>query len=336
MLRFGYFDSEITGTDPEGMPIFDRAETSDLFRLLFANLVSNGVLAQPGDCFQVFASEGLTIKVHPGFGIIQGAFAYDETESTYTLGKAPQQYARIDRIVLRANYKDRCCEIIVKEGTPAVKPVAPELIKPARGDYYELSLATIYVPSNATVITQAAITDTRGDSSVCGFVTQLIDHLSTEDFYTQLNGFYQDFVKKADKNYDEHIQHMGGLEDSFEENFRRWFDSVKQILSETPVGNLKVEIDRLKGETIVTIPANAWSSSAPYSQKVSVPTVKATDSVSMGKAHTKISSPTEIETYDEMAALITSAEVTDGFVTFYCAAEKPTKDFKVKLKGVSN
>lgn len=88
-------------------------------------------------------------------------------------------------------------------------------------------------------------------------------------------------------------------------------------------------------ETVVTLSASNWSSSAPYSQKVSVPAVKATDSVSMGKAHTKDSSVTDIETYDEMAGLITSAEVTDGFVTFYCAAEKPTADFKVKLKGVS-
>ena len=81
--------------------------------------------------------------------------------------------------------------------------------------------------------------------------------------------------------------------------------------------------------------ASNWSSSAPYSQKIAVPSVKAMDSVSMGKVHTKASSVTDIETYDEMAGLITSAEVTDGFVTFYCAAEKPDEDFKVKLKGVS-
>ena len=88
-------------------------------------------------------------------------------------------------------------------------------------------------------------------------------------------------------------------------------------------------------ESLVTLSASNWSSSAPYSQKVAVPSIKATDSVSMGKAHTKTSSPSDIETYDEMAGLITAAEVTDGYVTFYCAAEKPTKDFKVKLKGVS-
>ena len=88
-------------------------------------------------------------------------------------------------------------------------------------------------------------------------------------------------------------------------------------------------------EAVVALSVSNWSTSAPYSQKVAVPSIKATDSVSMGKAHTKASSVTDIETYDEMAGLITSAEVTDGFVTFYCAAEKPSKDFKVKLKGVS-
>lgn len=118
-------------------------------------------------------------------------------------------------------------------------------------------------------------------------------------------------------------------------------DATSYTQEGTPFGANDVNaitksVNALYQETIVTIPANAWSASAPYSQKISVPTVKATDSISMGKAHTKTSSPSDIETYDEMAALITSAEVTDGFVTFYCAGEKPTEDFKVKLKGVSN
>lgn len=108
------------------------------------------------------------------------------------------------------------------------------------------------------------------------------------------------------------------------ENMDKIDGAMKPVLS---VANTK--------EAVVTLPASNWSTSAPYSQKVSVPTVKATDSVTMGKAYTKDNTVEEIETYDEMAALITSAEVTDGFVTFYCAAEKPTADFKVKLKGVS-
>ena len=117
-------------------------------------------------------------------------------------------------------------------------------------------------------------------------------------------------------------------------------DATSYTQEGTPFGANDVNaitksVNALYQETIVSIPANAWSASAPYSQKVVVPSAKATDSVSMGKAHTKSSSVTDIETFDEMAALITSAEVTDGYVIFYCAAEKPTKDFKVKLKGVS-
>ena len=112
-MRYGYFDSEITGVDSEGMPIFDRAETSELFRLLFAKLLTNGVLALPGDCFQVVAgSSGLTVKIRPGFGLINGAFAYDGAEETYALATAPTQYSRIDRVVLRCNYLERLCEII--------------------------------------------------------------------------------------------------------------------------------------------------------------------------------------------------------------------------------
>lgn len=117
-------------------------------------------------------------------------------------------------------------------------------------------------------------------------------------------------------------------------------DATSYTQEGTPFGANDVNaitksVNALYQETIVTIPANAWSSSAPYSQKVAVPTVKATDSVTMGKAHTKASSVTDIETYDEMAGLITSADVTDGYVTFYCTVEKPNKEFKVKLKGVS-
>lgn len=117
-------------------------------------------------------------------------------------------------------------------------------------------------------------------------------------------------------------------------------DATSYTQEGTPFGANDVNaitksVNALYQETIVTIPANAWSTSAPYSQKVAVQSIKATDSVSMGKAHTKDSSVTDIETYDEMAGLITSAEVTDGYVTFYCAAEKPSKDFKVRLRGVS-
>lgn len=215
MLRYGFFDSEITGYDDDGMPIFDRAESSDFLAMFISHIISDGVLALPGDCFQVMAFEGMDLKVRPGFGIVKGRFAADTHDFDLTVSKAPSAYKRIDRVVLRANYLQRLCEIVIKEGEPAANPVPPELIQPASGDYYELCLATIAINSNQTVIMQSNITDTRYDSSVCGLVTQLIDHLDTSVFFTQLNAFYNEYVKKFNDNYADFILKM----DSAYQNF---------------------------------------------------------------------------------------------------------------------
>lgn len=255
-MRYGYFDSEIIGTDSEGMPIFDRAETSDLFRLLFSKLVSNGVLASPSDCFQVVAAEGLNVTVRPGFGMINGAFAYDEAENTLTLEKAPAQYSRIDRIVLRCNYADRLCELVVKTGTVANNPVAPKIVQPAAGDYYELGLATVTVGANVTAVTQANITDTRMDSTVCGFITQLIDHLDTSVFFAQLDQFYTEFVSKTEADYrlsreeylamcQDIVDTLNTLEKTAESDFDTWFDTIKGKLAGDIAGALQIQIDNL-------------------------------------------------------------------------------------------
>lgn len=255
-MRYGYFDSEIVGTDTEGMPIFDRAETSDLFRLLFAKLISNGVLSDPGDCFQVVAAEGMNLTVRPGFGMINGAFAYSDAEETLILEKAQTQYSRIDRIVLRCNYADRLCELVVKTGTVANGPVAPEIVQPAAGDYYELGLATVAVSANATALSQANITDTRMDSDVCGIITQLIDHLDTSVFFDQLDQFYADFVSKTETDYQvsreeylamcrDIVSTLNLFEQTAESDFDDWFESIKNKLAGDIAGALQNQIDGL-------------------------------------------------------------------------------------------
>ncbi|MBR1677281.1 MAG: hypothetical protein IJ706_08240 [Clostridia bacterium] len=226
-LRFGYFDSEITGVDSEGMPIFDRAENSELFRLLFANLISNGVLASPGNCFQVLAGSGLSVNRQPGFGLVKGAFAYDEAVNTLTLETAPTQYSRIDRYILRVNYADRCVEELIRTGTPAASPVAPELIRPTSGDYYELALADITVTANATVISQANIKDDRPDSSLCGYITQLIDHLDTSVFFDQLNAFYDDFTERSEETYNEFVDNAQASYNAFSNTINNYITELE-------------------------------------------------------------------------------------------------------------
>lgn len=216
-FRYGYFDSEITGIDDEGMPIFDRAETSDLFALLFANLVSDGVLALPSNCFRVRAAgNGLGLELDPGFGMVKGHFCYNDEVEQLSILTVPQQYGRIDRVVMRCNYLQRTVEIIIKSGMESANPVPPDLVQPAAGDYFELCLANIHLSAGQQVITQSSITDTRSDSRVCGYITQLIDHLDTDVFSEQLNDWYKNMTEQAESDLA-----------AWFDKFTTWFEPMK-------------------------------------------------------------------------------------------------------------
>lgn len=228
MLESGYFDSEITGYNEEGMPIFDRAKSSDFLALFISKVISDGVLALPRDCFQVVAYEGLSLKVRPGFGIVRGRFAVDSEDFEIEISPGHPTYRRIDRVILRANYLQRFCEVITKEGEPGERPVPPELTRPVAGDYYELCLATVNVSAKQVAITQANITDTRYDSRVCGVVTQVIDHLDTSVFFAQLDAFYNEFVNKSETSYEEFRQMAQEAYQIFSDDITRYLSSLKQ------------------------------------------------------------------------------------------------------------
>ena len=93
-------------------------------------------------------------------------------------------------------------------------------------------------------------------------------------------------------------------------------------------------LDRnIRDEETVLLSVNNWTNTSPYKQTVNISRLRTNASIIMGKAYSKDNTEDEIETWDEMAALITSAEVQNGSVTFYCKSEKPDKDFRIKLKG---
>lgn len=213
--EYGYFDSEITGYDEEGFPILDRAQNSEIFALFFAKLVSNGVLGAPANCLMVQADEGMTLKINPGFAIINGHFGYNEKPAQITLDNAPSQYRRITAVIIRLNHVERKMELIFRNGDTAVNPSPPELIQPKSGDYYELCIALVKVESNQSVIMQSNITDTRYDLTYCGVVTNLIGTLDMSVFFTQLNAFYDEYVKKFNDNFADFILKMDSAYQSF-------------------------------------------------------------------------------------------------------------------------
>ena len=233
-LRFGYFDSEIAGVDENGMPIFDRAETSDLFRLFFANIITNGILSKgPGDAFLVLADNGFRLRVRPGFAMIEGAFVYSDTEAAITLPAADENFERYDLVVLRCDYLQRKIVLDVIKGTPSSTPREPELTR--NSDAYEIGLAVIEVNKGATSLSSFKITDLRANPKYCGIITQAIDHIDTEVFARQLNDFYKDFVKRSNDSF---VQ----WETQSHTQFTDWFNTQKAKLTDDQVAKFEARI----------------------------------------------------------------------------------------------
>lgn len=95
------------------------------------------------------------------------------------------------------------------------------------------------------------------------------------------------------------------------------------------------EINKIQNTAIVTLPASGWSTAAPYSQRVAVPGMKAADNPDLMLYTPKTLSADAVKLRQKLTGMITDGETTDGYVTLYCGARKPTADFQVLLKGVS-
>lgn len=182
-VTFGFFDS-VTG---------DRRYTADDISNYFLKLISNGVFASPSNAMQVQATTGMTVNVSAGWGFINCKWINNSSAYPLTLDASSLSQNRIDRIVLRldTSFNGRCITIEVKKGTNAANPVPPTLTR--EGDIYELSLAQIYVAAEASSISQADITDERPDTSVCGWVTGLINQIDTTNLFAQFTAAFENW-----------------------------------------------------------------------------------------------------------------------------------------------
>lgn len=108
---------------------------------------------------------------------------------------------------------------------------------------------------------------------------------------------------------------------------------IEQLLNNTYYNKQTLERHELPIE--VSLPANGWSSTVPYSQRIAVTGIQESDNPIVSPCTPKNLAPATVKIYRKMAAMVTDGETEDGYVTFYCGEKKPTADFKVYLRGVS-
>ena len=167
-LRSGLFDSTEIVQDISGYPKGNRAETADFFARYFSRFIGNGIYAKPTTHFQVMQDNGMTVVLKPGDCYINGYYAFnDEPEyKTFETSSSAHTYFCVMRAHIVAGGDIQCLWL--------TDPDETEL--PLRnGAYYDLVLARIDVPANATAITDSLITDYRYDETMCGVVQNVLD-----------------------------------------------------------------------------------------------------------------------------------------------------------------
>ena len=159
-----FFDANMVN----GVP--DREYDATSWANYFKGLIGNGVSITPSSNLQVVAGTGLNVILSPGIAYINGYY-YNNTEPlTVPINIANATYPRITSIVIELSLNNR--EIICKtvDGSAQSSPTAPQITQTE--STYQLQLATVYVPAGATSI--GAITDTRENTQVCGFLELLV------------------------------------------------------------------------------------------------------------------------------------------------------------------
>lgn len=141
---------------------FETQDTTETqYSTLFNELQDTGVA---GDMYYnsgVYAAvgTGMNMIVYPGLALIRG-FAYQNTsEFNLTCDPATAQ-PRIDTVILRLDPAANSIVAAIKKGTPAASPSAPALTQVA-GAVWEMPLADILIPANATALDVNNYTDRR-------------------------------------------------------------------------------------------------------------------------------------------------------------------------------
>lgn len=225
MQAFPY-QSNYTGMDDQGNPIYDRAVGAEFFRNMWSLFFTDGIFANPSTNFQVMASSGMDIRVKPGACFVHGVTGFEINNTDLTLDAADELVDRTDLIVLRADFtQERRLSIEVKKGTTELR---------RDSDIWELQIASIRVRKSATSILQGDITDTRLSNELCGTVTNTVNNVDTSTLFIQYENYLNEQIEmwknREDIQETEWQDQMDRQEDRFitqKDSIESWWQNIQ-------------------------------------------------------------------------------------------------------------
>lgn len=194
--------------------VYDADSFAEWLNKFFTTGVFNGEL-------QVLSSGGMVVEVQTGYANINGKVRFFDTPDSITLDPAGGTYPRIDTIVVERNDTNREITIEYVKGTYSGNTPTPTAPVRSAG-VYQIVLAQIYVGAGVTEVTQANITDTRANNTLCGWVVGTVDRVDVDQMTAQV-----------------------------QDEIETWFDLMKNQLSEDAAIHLQEQIGDLTQLTTI-------------------------------------------------------------------------------------
>lgn len=215
-------------------------DATDISRL-FDGLIRDGIFASIGDCLVVKQSNQMNVTVGTGRAWFNHTWSYNDALYPVTIPPSEILMDRIDAVVLEINSVEsvRANSIKLIKGTPSSTPAKPALTNTKEVHQYPLAYVT--VGKEVTSIRQADIENCVG-TSVCPFVTGILEVISIEQLIPQWKDILNRFVEENTANFN---TWMNGEKQNYQDwltaakkeitdwqatsksDYQKWYDSIK-------------------------------------------------------------------------------------------------------------
>ena len=230
----------------------DRRYKAEDFARYFASFIGNGVFPIPSNGLQVISNNNMTVTLNPGKAWINGYFYWNDNDLVLNIEPADGILNRIDRVVIRLDYLKREIKTYVKKGNFASSPAAPTLVRNA--DMYELGIADIKVNKGAISISNANITDTRLNKSLCGIVHGVIEQIDPTELFNQYQLYLNEKI-----NSNEFSDWLNSLKDKLDPNSDLAVQlqvQIDSLVSQVEEMNNKIENIDLSADKVIVNNSN--------------------------------------------------------------------------------
>lgn len=136
--------------------------TEDGWRKMMRHIngsASGAVRGFQNDMLVYADSTGMQVKVKTGECLMRGHYGSNDTEKILPIAASHATLARLDRVIIRADFLNNVISLQVLTGTAASTPVAPAVTQSST--IWETSLATVSVAATSVTVAVAAVTDDR-------------------------------------------------------------------------------------------------------------------------------------------------------------------------------